>query len=109
MKREIKPVRSSARIGSSYAGIIRCDFDVLEANLGTPCRVPTSDNKVTCIWDLSLRLESGRWILFTVYNYKDKIPAEEISMWHVGSFHKDDDAIFSFLERILRCDVIRRR
>ena len=107
MKSEIKPVRSSARIGSSYAGIIRCDFDVLEANLGTPAHLPNAD-KVTCIWDLSLRLDDGRWVLFTVYNYKDKIPAEEISMWHVGSFHKNDDEIFSFLERVLRCDVIRR-
>jgi len=54
-------------------------------------------------------MDEGRWLVFNVYNYKDKTPPEENEMWHVGSFHENDDEIFSFLERVLRCDVIMRR
>lgn len=93
--------------GSSYAGLIRCDYDDLVEALGTPDLEPSGDGKVTCEWDLSLRTDEGLWVIFTVYNYKDDTPPQNNEMWHIGSHHDDDDAIFAFLQKVLRCDVIQ--
>lgn len=104
MKCEIKPVGFAEAIGVSYAGVIRCDFDVLEANVGSASR----HGPLSCSWNLSLRLDDGQWLAFKIYNYKGKTSPEKNEMWHVGSMHENDDAIFSFLEKVLRCDVIIR-
>jgi len=108
MRTQIRPIEQRNIVGTSYAAVICCEFDVLEESLGTPNLDPTIDDKTTCSWNLSYRTDDGEWLVFTVYNYKDDTPPQENEMWHVGSNHKNDDALFEFLERILRCDIITR-
>jgi len=95
-------------LGTSYAGVIRCKYDVIFKAFGTANFIGTTDNKVTCEWDLSYRTEEGQWIVFTIYNWKDETPPQANEMWHVGSHHKNDESIFAFLKKALRCDVIAR-
>lgn len=102
MSWKIKPAKESEMGITSYAGIIRCEYDVLVNVLGTPSRDGLLDSKVTCSWDLSLRTEAGLWLIFTVYNWKDKAPPEKNEMWHIGSNHVDDNEIFAFLRRVLK-------
>ena len=102
MSWKIKPVESVVVKGTSYAGIIRCDFEVLKANFGTPGVRPITLDEVSCCWNLSLRLDDGLWLVFTIYNWKDKTEPKENEMWHVGSMHVDDHAIFDFLRRVLK-------
>lgn len=94
---------------SSYAGVIRCGYDVLAAAFGEPDpEALCSDGKVTCEWTMELEIKSGETIVFTIYNWKDKTPPAENDMWHVGSHHHNDPALFAFLGKTLRCDVITR-
>ena len=94
--------------GSSYAGVIRCEFDVLVKILGAPNLEPSFDQKITCEWLLGLLTDENKSLFFSIYNWKDSTPPQQNSTWHVGSFHRNNPALFAFLEKTLGCEVIAK-
>ncbi len=89
-KRRFKKARIRDVIGSSFTGYLEASFKDLVAEFGEPRwrskegSWHSSDQKVRCEW--ALKIGSGkRRLVFTIYDYKEVRPIEEIDLWHVGA------------------------
>jgi hypothetical protein len=89
-KRRFKKAGIGDVIGSSFAGYLEASWEDLVTEFGEPRwrnkEGPwrSSDQKVRCEW--AFVIGSGkRRLVFTIYDYKEKRPIEEVSLWHIGA------------------------
>lgn len=72
--------RTKKTSGTSYKGIIKTSYDALVRVFGNPHRHGLSDGKTQAEWAFEL----GTMII-TIYDYKEKVEAEKVIEWNIGS------------------------
>jgi hypothetical protein len=75
---KLKLGKSDDASGTSLQGTIEVDFDTLVKLYGQPTR--HEDSKVQAEWVL----RAPDATVVTIYDYKEKVPAEEVTDWHIG-------------------------
>lgn len=89
-KKRFRRARICDVMGSSFVGYLEASFKDLVTEFGEPRWRSkdglwhSSDQKVRCEW--AFRIGSGKHrLVFTIYDYKEVRPIEEIDQWHVGA------------------------
>ncbi|MCK9543228.1 MAG: hypothetical protein M0R03_14500 [Novosphingobium sp.] len=67
--------------GSSLKGYINTTYDNLVSKLGPPKDI--GDSKARVEWIVKYK-NSTRESILTIYDWKEDIPIEEVTEWHVG-------------------------
>ena len=76
-------------------GVLFTSFDRLVERLGAPMYLASEDGRIRCEWILSV---NGNMV--TVYDWKEVVPVEQVSTWHVGGTNVDDyDAVLNLCGR----------
>ena len=67
--------------GSAFVGYFIVPYSELVRVLGEPHSGLSMDGKVKAEWRFSFR-----GVLFSVYDYKNPLPVDQVTRWHVGGF-----------------------
>ncbi len=92
-------------IGSGFAGYLRVAYRDLFAKLGKPNDRTkegpwrSGDGKTRAEWAFKFGTKK-RSAVITIYDYKEKQPIENVTLWHVG-LKGDQTAVHGFLNRFL--------
>ncbi len=85
---KIRPARFKEVIGTGRIGSVFATFDQLRSALGDPhdCieegEWVSRDNKVRAEW--AFVVNNNKNLIFTIYDYKSKIPFDQIKQWNLG-------------------------
>lgn len=93
MKPEWKPLANDHKIGgTSLQGYVKCTYDELKSMFGEP-NLENDGYKVDALWGIEVLSKSGKWMVFTIYNYKtgvnylgkEGLETKDIEDWHIGA------------------------
>lgn len=77
-----KAAPAEARNGTSLRGIITAKYEDIVGTFGEPDNIGSDDGKVQVEWVLEIE-----GIVFTIYDYKENVPPEQVTEWHIGGKH----------------------